>query len=106
MAARSVSWRQEGIVMAYHDDIMDELQSLKREAGRAVNKGAEELRHASGEAAATIAAELKTFLGDIRAALASDDAEGERAFAGRAATALATAFTLGATIGWIMGRRR
>ena len=85
--------------MTYRHDILDELQALKREAGRRVQAGAEELREASGETAKALAADVKAFLGDFRDALSLDEPEIERIFAGRAAAALTTALVVGIVIG-------
>ena len=50
-------------------------------------------------------ADVKTFLTDIRDALTLEEAEVERAFAGRAVPALATALAVGIAIGWIWKRK-
>jgi Holliday junction resolvasome RuvABC endonuclease subunit len=91
--------------MTDHFDIMDELHALKQEAGHLLATGAEELREASNQRAKAIATDLKAFLTDFRDALAPDTAEVERAFAGKAATALATALALGIVIGRTLRRK-
>jgi len=91
--------------MAYHDEILDELQALKHETTRLVGTHAEELREASSRKAMEIAADVKTFLSDFRDAVGLEEDEIERAFAGRAAAALATALALGIVIGWALRRK-
>jgi len=91
--------------MAYHDEILDELQALKHEATRLVGARAEELRERSSQKAMEIAADVKTFLSDFRDAVGLEEDEIERAFAGRAAAALATALALGIVIGWALRRK-
>ncbi len=91
--------------MSYRRDIVEELDALKREAGHALKKGAEEWQNISPEKAHSLAAELKTFLSELRGALALDEAEIERAFAGRAVPALATALAVGIAIGFVLRRK-
>ncbi len=91
--------------MTYRQDITDELHALKREAGRLLNSSTEEWRRATSEKAHTLAADVKTLLTDFRDALALDEAEVERAFAGRAVPALATALAVGIAIGWLLRRK-
>jgi len=59
----------------------------------------------SREKAHSVAADVKTFLTDVRDALALEEAEVERAFAGRAVPALATALAVGIAIGWLLRRK-
>jgi F0F1-type ATP synthase assembly protein I len=91
--------------MAYRHEILDELQVLKEEATRLVGSRAEEWRAASSEKARDIAADVKAFLSDLRDTIALEEEEIERAFAGRAATALVSALALGIVIGYVLGRR-
>lgn len=91
--------------MSYRKDIVDELHALKREAGHGLKTSAEEWQQISRERANSLAAEVKTFLTDLRDALALDGAEVERAFAGRAVPALATALAVGIAIGFILRRK-
>lgn len=91
--------------MSYRQDITDELHALKRDAGRLLNSGAEEWRRTSSEKAHILAADVKTFLTDVRDALTLEEAEVERAFAGRAVPALATAFAVGIAVGWLLRRK-
>jgi hypothetical protein len=91
--------------MSYRQDITDELHALKRDAGRLLNSGAEQWRRASSEKPHALAAGVKTFLTDVRDALSLEEAEVERAFAGRAVPALATAFAVGIAIGWLWRRK-
>jgi hypothetical protein len=91
--------------MTYRHDILDELQALKREAGRRLQAGADELREASSETAKTIGADMRAFVTDLRDALSLDEAEIERIFAGRAAAALTTALVLGVVIGATLRKR-
>jgi hypothetical protein len=93
------------MAMSYSQDIADELHALKRDAGRLLNSGAEEWRRVSSEKTHTLAADVKTFLTDVRDALALEEAEVERAFAGRAVPALATALAVGIAIGWLLRRK-
>lgn len=86
--------------MSYRHDITDELHALKRDAGRLLNTGAEEWRQMSREKTHALTADITAFLTDIRDALAREEAEVERAFAGRAVPALVTAFAAGIAIGW------
>jgi len=89
--------------MSYHRDVMEELHALKREAGHRLKTGADEWQEMSREKAHAVAADVKTFLTDVRDAL--DEAEIERAFAGRAVPALATALAVGIAIGWLLRRK-
>ena len=91
--------------MTYGHDIRDELHALRAEAGRLLGVRAEELREASSQKAKELAADVKTLLSDFRDALALQEEEIERAFAGRAATALATALAVGIVIGWAMRKK-
>ena len=91
--------------MTYHHDIWNELNALKADAAHLLGAGAEEFRAASSRKAEQIAADVKTFLSDFRDAIALEEQEIERAFAGRAATALVTALTLGIVIGWAMRKK-
>jgi hypothetical protein len=86
--------------MTYRQEITDELHALKRDAGRLFN-GAEQWPQKSHDKAEALVADVKTFLTDIRDALTLEEAEVERAFAGRAVPALATALAVGIAIGWI-----
>jgi F0F1-type ATP synthase assembly protein I len=91
--------------MTYRHDILDELNALKGEATRMLGTRAEEWREASGQKAKDIAADVKAFLSDFRDALALEEEEIERAFAGRASAALASALALGIVIGWALRRK-
>jgi hypothetical protein len=91
--------------MTYRQDITDELHALKRDAGRLLNTGAEEWRQRSHDKTQALVADVKTFLTDMRDVLTLEEAEIERAFAGRAMPALATAFALGIAVGWIWKRK-
>ena len=88
--------------MTNRHDIRNELHALKAEAAHLLGPRAEELREASHQKAKEIAADVKAFLSDFRDAIALEEEEIARAFAGRAATALATALALGIVIGWTM----
>ena len=89
--------------MSYSQEILDELHALKRDAGH--NTSAEEWQQTSREKAHALAADVKTLLTDIRDALALDEAEVERAFAGRAVPALAAALAVGIAIGFLLRRK-
>jgi hypothetical protein len=91
--------------MTYRQDITDELHALKRDAGRLLNTGAEEWRQRSHDKTQALVADVKTFLTDMRDVLTLEEAEIERAFAGRAMPALATAFALGIAVSWIWKRK-
>ena len=91
--------------MSYSQEILDELHALKRDAGHILNTSAEEWQQTSREKAHALAADVKTLLTDIRDALALDEAEVERAFAGRAVPALATALAVGIAIGFLLRRK-
>src|SRR5262249_17129375 len=86
--------------MTYRPAIFDELSALKQETARLLGTRTEEWRQASSQKAHDIAADVKAFLSDFRDAVALEDEEIERAFAGRAAAALASALALGIVIGW------
>lgn len=91
--------------MAYSKDIIEELHALRREAGHALKSGAEQWQEVSRKKAHSLAADVKTFLTDFRDALALDEAELERAFAGRAAATMATALVAGIVIGYLLKRK-
>jgi F0F1-type ATP synthase assembly protein I len=84
--------------------VLEEIRALKGETARLLGARAEHLA-ASGEAAKDIAADVKAFLSDLRDALALEEAEIERAFAGRTATALVSALALGVVIGYVLRRK-
>jgi F0F1-type ATP synthase assembly protein I len=86
--------------MTHRHDIRDELDALKAEAAHLLGPRTEKLREASNQKAKEIAADVKTFLSDLRDAITLEEEEIARAFAGRAATALTTALALGIVIGW------
>jgi hypothetical protein len=91
--------------MSYGRDIAEELHALKREAGHMLRTGAEEWRDMSQGKTHPLSADVKDFLTDLRQALASDEAEIERVFAGRAVPALVTALAVGIAIGFALGRK-
>jgi len=62
------------------------------------------VRHRAQEAK-DIAADLKAFLSDFHDAIALEEKDTERVFAGRAATALTAALALGIVIGWALRRK-
>jgi hypothetical protein len=70
--------------MRHSQDIVKELHALKREAGDMQKSSAAEWQQISREKANSLATEIKIFLTDCRHALALNEAEIERAFAGRA----------------------
>jgi hypothetical protein len=53
----------------------------------------------------TLVSDAKTFVNDLRDALALEESEIERAFTGRAATALTTALVLGVAVGWMLRKK-
>jgi hypothetical protein len=91
--------------MSYRKDVIEELHALKREASHVLTTGAEEWRRTSGQKAQTLAAEVQALIATVRDALAQDEAEIERALAGRTAEALATALVAGLVIGSIIRKR-
>jgi F0F1-type ATP synthase membrane subunit b/b' len=91
--------------MSYRNDVMEELHALKREASHVLATGAEEWRRISSQKAQTLAAEVQAMVATFRDTLAQDEAEIERALAGRTAQALATALVAGVVIGWIIRRK-
>ena len=91
--------------MSYSRDVAEELHALKREVSHTLKAGAEEWRTISRESAHSLSGELKTFLTDLRDTLALDEAEIEKAFAGRAIPALATALAVGIAIGFVLRRK-
>jgi ElaB/YqjD/DUF883 family membrane-anchored ribosome-binding protein len=92
--------------MGYSQDIVDELHTLKRDTSHMLRSSAEGWQQTASDKAHSLAAEVKTFLGDLREALALDEAELEKAFAGRLAASMATALAAGVVIGYFLGRRR
>jgi hypothetical protein len=90
--------------MSNRHDILDEIRALKSETARLLGGRAENLG-ASSETTKDIVADVKTFLSDMRDALALEEAEIEKAFAGRAATALVSALALGVVIGYVLRRK-
>lgn len=92
-------------MMSYSRDILEELHTLKREAGHMLNASTEEWQRTAREKAHAVTADLKTFLTDLRDTLAHDEAEIERTFAGRAVPALATALAVGIAIGFFVRKR-
>ena len=91
--------------MAYRHDYVDELHRLKQETTRLIGAQAEEWRDASSQKANDVVADVKVFLSDLRDAIALDEKEIERAFTGRAATALMTAVAVGVVIGWVLRKK-
>jgi hypothetical protein len=92
--------------MSYRNEVMEELHALKREASHALTTGAEEWRRISSQKAQTLAAEIQALVATFRDTLAQDEAEIERALAGRVAQALATTLVAGVVIGWIIRRKQ
>jgi F0F1-type ATP synthase assembly protein I len=93
------------MAMGYRNDVIEELHALKREAAHALTTGTEEWRRISSEKAETLAAEIQALVATFRDTLAQDEAEIERALAGRVAQALATALVAGVAIGWFVRRK-
>jgi hypothetical protein len=91
--------------MGYRNDVLEELHALKREASHVLTTGAEEWRRISSQKAQTLAAEVQALVNTFRDTLAQDEAEIERALAGRVVQALATALVAGVAIGWFLRRR-
>ena len=91
--------------MSYRNDVMEELQALKREAGHVLTTGAEEWRRLSSTKAQSLAAEVQGLVSIFRDALADDEAAIERALAGRTVPALAAALAAGVAVGWLIGRK-
>jgi hypothetical protein len=90
--------------MSDRQGVLDEIRALKSETARLLGARAEHMA-ASGETAKDIAADIKAFLSDLRDALALEEAEIERAFAGRTATALVSALALGIVVGYVLRRK-
>ena len=91
--------------MSYRQDIVEELHALKREATHRLQTSAEEWRQLSREKANSLATDIHAILTDFRNALAHDEAEIERIFAGRTVPALATALAVGVAIGFFLRRK-
>lgn len=91
--------------MSYRNDITEELHALKREAGHVLTTGAEEWRRISTQKAQRLAAEVQALVTIFRDTLAQDEAEIERAFAGKTAQAITTALVAGVVIGWLIRRK-
>ena len=91
--------------MSYRNDITEELHALKREAAHVLTAGPEEWRRISSRKAQTLAAEVQALVATFRDTLAQEEAEVERALAGRVAQALAAALVAGVAIGWFVGRK-
>ena len=87
--------------MSYSQEIMEELHALKRGVASVLKTNAEEWQTISRDKARSLA----TFLTDFRDAIALDEAEVERAFAGRAVATMATALAVGAVIGYLLRRK-
>ena len=90
--------------MGHRQDILDEIRALKSETVRLLGARAEN-PVTSSETAKDIVTDVKAFLSDIRDALALEEAEIERAFAGRAVTALVSALAVGVVIGYVLRRK-
>jgi hypothetical protein len=93
------------MAMSYRNDVMEELHALKREAIHVLTTGAEDWQRISSQKAQTLAAEVQSLVATFRDTLSQDEAEIERALAGRTAQALATALVAGVVIGWIIRRK-
>jgi len=91
--------------MSYKRDITAELNALKRETLHAHNARTQESQTASHQTAHSVVADVKTFLTDLRAALSLEEAEVERAFAGRVATTMVTALAAGVVLGYLLKRK-
>jgi hypothetical protein len=94
------------MTMSYRQDVLEELHALKREVGHMVTTSAAEWQRISREKAHSLAAEIKEHVTNFRGALALDEAELEKAFAGRLATTMATALAAGVVIGYFLRSRR
>jgi len=91
--------------VSYRKDITEELHALKQKAAHVLTTGPEEWRLISSRKAQTLAAEVQALVATFRDTLAQDEAEIERALAGRAAQVLATALVAGVVMGWFIRRR-
>ncbi len=91
--------------MTHGSEIVDELHLLRQEASRLLGAGADEWREFSAQKAKTLANDVKAFLTDLRTSVEMDEREIEHAIAGKTATALVTALTLGIVIGWAMRKK-
>jgi glycerol dehydrogenase-like iron-containing ADH family enzyme len=91
--------------MSYRNDVIEELHALKREAGHVLTTSAEEWRRISGQKAQSLAADAQALMTSFRNSLVEDEAEIERALAGRTVPALAAALAAGIAIGWLIRRR-
>ena len=91
--------------MSYRQTILEELQALKRDTGRLMQAEADDWQQISHEKAHAFASDLKALVHDLRNTLEADEAEIERAFAGRAAQALGTAVAVGTVLGWMFRRK-
>ena len=91
--------------MSYRHTILEELQALKRDAGRLAQAHAEDWQQLSHERAHAFSSDLKALVHDLRNTLEADEAEIERAFAGRAVQALGTAVAVGIVLGWMFRRK-
>ena len=91
----------EAMTISYSQDIVEELHALNR----VLKTSAQECQTISREKAHSLAADVKTFLTEFHDALALDEAEFERAFAGRAAETMATALVAGVVIGYFLRRK-
>jgi F0F1-type ATP synthase membrane subunit b/b' len=80
--------------MSYSQDIVKELHALKREAAHTLNRSADEWQQIAREKAHSLTEDIKALLADFRNAIAVEEAEIERALAGRVMPALATASVL------------
>jgi ElaB/YqjD/DUF883 family membrane-anchored ribosome-binding protein len=95
----------EAMAMGYSKDIAEELDALRRDAGRVLKADAEGGQEIPREKAHSLAADVKTFLTDLRDELALDEAEPKRALAGRAAATMGTALAVGVVIGYLLRRK-
>ena len=91
--------------MGYDRNIADELRALKPETLHARNANTQRSHATSPETAYSLVAGVKTFLTDLRDALSRDEAEVERAFAGRVAATMVTALVAGVVLGYLAKRK-
>jgi ElaB/YqjD/DUF883 family membrane-anchored ribosome-binding protein len=86
------------------NELMDELQALKRDVSRLLNSTGEELFDAAKSGAETLADQIKVALNDLGETLGQQEDRIGEILSDRPIATLASAFALGVVVGFMMRR--
>lgn len=90
--------------MIRSSELGNELEALKREMSRLLSAPADDMLNAAKNHGEALAGQIKDSLSELGATLSSEEEHVERLIAERPIAALASAFVLGITIGFMLRR--